>query len=106
MAFLSLLPSSSAFAAEPSGGVVTTNGTVTPQTVKNVGGGTWNYGTGSGCGAYKCAWSHYVHPSLYHSATSICGSANVKRYNTAGNWANADTSCGWAQSTAAYWNTY
>ncbi|WP_432977011.1 lactococcin 972 family bacteriocin [Dactylosporangium sp. CA-233914] len=64
-----LLPTSSAFAAE------------TPQktqTVENVGGGTWNYGTGSGCGILKCAWSHYQHNTNHHSATSICGSSNVK----------------------------
>lgn len=73
--------------------------------VKNVGGGTWNYGTGYGCGVYKCAWSHYQHNSKTHSATSICGPANVKVWENAGTWANADTQCGVALSTAAYWST-
>lgn len=71
-------------------------------TIVNVGGGTWNYG--SNC--CKNVWSHYVHPTLYHSGTAICGSQNVKVYNTANNWANADASCGIFDSTAAYWNTY
>jgi hypothetical protein len=102
---LGLVPSSPAM-ADSAGGVARSSAATSARTVVNVGGGTWNYGTGSGCSIYKCAWSHYVHPSLYHSATSICASANVKRYANAGDWANADTRCGWAQSTAAYWNTY
>jgi hypothetical protein len=75
-------------------------------TVVNVGGGTWNYGTSYSFPTTKNVWSHYVHPSLYHSATAICGSNNVKIYNTANNWANADTHCNVSQSSAAYWNTY
>lgn len=69
-------------------------------TVVNVGGGTWNYGrSGSHC------WSHYVHPAKRHSATAIQGPANVKRYASAGLWANADIYDG-SGTCYAYWNTY
>jgi hypothetical protein len=51
-------------------------------------------------------WSHYVHPSQYHSATAIGGSNNVKVYANANSWANADTHCNVLQGTAEYWNTY
>jgi len=75
-------------------------------TVVNVGGGTWNYGTSYSFPSTTNVWSHYVHPSKYHSATAIGGSNNVKRYANAGMWANADTQCNVLQSTAVYWNTY
>lgn len=75
-------------------------------TIVNVGGGTWNYGTSYSFPTTKNVWSHYVHPSKYHSATAIGGSNNVKRYANAGTWANADTDCNVSQSAAEYWNTY
>ncbi len=75
-------------------------------TIVNVGGGTWNYGTSYSFPTTQNVWSHYVHPSLYHSATAICGSNNIKVYAVAGSWANADTSCNVLQSSAEYWNTY
>ncbi len=75
-------------------------------TVVNVGGGTWNYGSSYSFPSTKNAWSHYVHPTKYHSATSICGSENHKVYNVAGSWANANSQCNVFQSDAAYWATY
>lgn len=80
--------------------------TPTPFTIVNVGGGTWNYGT-ENCGLNcKHVWSHYVHNSLYHSATAICSSQNQKVFANATFWANADVYCGWFDSDAAYWATY
>ena len=81
---------------------------VTPvfATIVNVGGGTWNYGSEYQFSATKHVWSHYVHPSLYHSGTAICGSHNPKVYANAGSWANADAYCGLFDSAAEYWNTY
>ena len=38
----------------------------------------WNYGTRYSFPTTKNAWSHYVHPSKYHSATAICGSNSVR----------------------------
>jgi len=74
--------------------------------VQNVGGGTWNYGTDTNWLIGKHSWSHYVHPSIYHSGTAICASNNVKVYAYGGTWANADDSCSVWQSAAQYWNTY
>jgi lactococcin 972 family bacteriocin len=78
----------------------------TPHTIVNVGGGTWNYGT-ENCGLNcKHAWSYYVHNSLYHSATAICGTSTQKIFANATQWAYANATCGWTDSTAAYWATY
>ena len=75
-------------------------------TVVNVGGGTWNYGSSFAFPIGKNVWSHYVHPSYYHSATAIIGPHNVKVYATASNWANADTSGGTWETAYTYWATY
>lgn len=70
----------------------------------NVGGGTWNYGVNYGWG--KDVYSQYVHNSLYHSATSICGSAYGKRFENPWYWADSGASCNMWDSTATYWATY
>jgi hypothetical protein len=75
-------------------------------TITNVGGGTWNYGTAFQPPWFKNVWSHYVHPSAYHSATAIGGPNNVKVYANANSWANADTQCGAGENAAQYWATY
>lgn len=75
-------------------------------TIVNVGGGTWNYGSELTFPAGKHVWSHYVHPTLYHSGTAICSSQNNKVYANAGTWANADAYCNAWDSSATYWNTY
>jgi hypothetical protein len=80
--------------------------TVTPLTVVNVGGGTWNYGTYVGSDGWKHCYSQYTHPSAYHSATAIIANANNKAYANAGSWANADAHAGYAYTCYAYWNTY
>ena len=80
--------------------------TIVPHTIVNVGGGTWNYGT-ENCGVNcKHVWSHYVHNSLYHSATTICAAQNRKVFANATFWANSDINCGWLDSAAEYWATY
>ena len=74
---------------------------ISPATVVNVGGGTWNYGrSGNHC------WSHYVHPTKRHSATAIMGPDNNKVYRNAGTWANADVVRITISTCSAYWNTY
>jgi len=65
-----------------------------------VGGGLWDW-------AYTPhIWcrSDYWHGSVYHSATSICGSGYEKKYGVAGVWAKT-TASGWG-TTYVYWNTY
>jgi len=74
-------------------------------TTVNVGGGTWNYGVNYGI-INKTTYSQYVHNSLYHSATSICGSNNQKVFANATYWANSSAGCGITSNTAAYWATY
>lgn len=88
-----------------SGSVELTNSQVTPFTVVNVGGGTWNYGTEI-IGAQKHVWSHYVHPTKYHSATAILGPEEDKVYAVAGTWANADVYGSPSYTGYAYWATY
>ncbi|POX49841.1 lactococcin 972 family bacteriocin [Streptomyces sp. Ru72] len=72
----------------------------------NVGGGTWSYGTTTGSWGLKRCYSNYVHPSKYHSATSVMADGNDKTYANAGSWANSHVDAGWAYTCYAYWATY
>lgn len=73
-------------------------------TVVNVGGGTWNYGTGYDFPASHHGWSNYYHPTSSHTGTSICGSTNHTTRAAAGSWANSSVSCGITSTISAYWN--
>jgi hypothetical protein len=106
MVALTLLGAAPAMAAGANGSAVPSSSHVSPFTVVNVGGGTWSYGSGLSNPWTQHVWSHYVHPTLYHSATAICGSDNPKVYANAGTWANADAYCAPWDSNAVYWNTY
>lgn len=75
-------------------------------TIENRDGGTWNYGTAFQAPWFKNVWSHYVHPTNYHSATAIGGPNNVKIYANANQWANADTQCGSGEAAAQYYAVY
>lgn len=75
-------------------------------TVVNVGGGTWNYGTAYVFPTSKRVWSNYVHNSKYHSATSIIGSTQQKRFAPATQWANTSLTGPATAGTATYWATY
>jgi hypothetical protein len=77
-----------------------------PQTTVNVGGGTWNYGVSVDWTGTKHCWSHYVHPTRVHSATTVIGSQNRKVYNGPGAWANSDSYDALWNTCYAYWNTY
>jgi hypothetical protein len=102
---LTLFQAAPAMAAGTNGSAVPSSSSVTPFTVVNVGGGTWNYGSDWSFFT-KHVWSHYVHNSLYHSATAIIGSQNLKVLAYATYWANADVSGSTFDSTAVYWATY
>lgn len=67
---------------------------------KYVGGGIWYYNYIS----HTWCCSEYFHSTLYHSATSICGSGYEKEYKNGGAWAVTEAS-GWG-TTYVYWNTY
>ncbi|GLY06706.1 lactococcin 972 family bacteriocin [Actinoplanes sp. NBRC 101535] len=68
------------------------------------GGGKWDHGSERDFPSHR-AWSYYLHTSKTHTATSVCGSSQQKRQASAGAWARALTSCGYTQSSEAYWNT-
>lgn len=84
------------------GSAVVKSGQVTPFTVKNVSGGTWNYGS-YGTFTRHC-YSHYVHPSHQHTATAIIGAKNVKVSRAPRVWANADDTGGFFDSCATYYS--
>jgi len=65
-----------------------------------VGKGIWYYNYIS----HQWCCSEYFHSTLYHSATSICGSGYDKEYMYGGQWAKTEAG-GWG-TTYVYWNTY
>ena len=95
-------PSNSASATH--GSAVTPNGVVQPQTVKNVGGGTWNYGSYLGVTHPKTCYSDYEHNTNYHSSTAIISASQDKEYASATYWSNASTWAGAAYTCYTYWN--
>ncbi len=102
IAAATLLGTTGTALAASSGSAQIGSAQVTPLTVVNVSGGTWNYGS-SGVFSRHC-WSHYVHPTHQHTATAIMGSQNVKVSARPLTWANADAYGGLFDSCAAYYN--
>ncbi len=90
-------------------GTVTPNevskSSVTPFTVKNVGGGTWVYTVNRGFNGTTVT-SDYVNNTYYHSATAICGSDVSTVYAVATQWARASANAGLFADYAMYWNNY
>ncbi|MFF1714750.1 lactococcin 972 family bacteriocin [Streptomyces sp. NPDC058268] len=78
---------------------------VTPMKVKNVGGGTWSYGTTVTAGRKRC-YSNYMHGSKYHSSTAILGNVTDKDFADSGSTSNASAKSGAAYTCHAYWGTY
>lgn len=84
-------------------GVVTNSegNTLTVTRYVNVGGGTWDYGT-----SFNQGWSNYLHPHLYHGATTRQGKKEVRDDQPAGVWArtklNRDI---FGPTIHAYWRT-
>lgn len=85
------------------GQVVLSNSKVTPFTVVNAGGGTWDYGTGT-TASQKHAWSHYNHPTKYHSSTAKVGTSVDKQYADSGSYSLADAYGPKDQTGYAYWD--
>lgn len=81
-----------------------TRWSITPNTTVNVGGGTWDYGTGPTWYGGKQVWSEYFQPYLMHDSTAIIGSSHVTDYGNAGQWSNARV-YGWPWDEGyAYWS--
>lgn len=78
---------------------------MSPTASKNVGGGTWNYGTtvewnGKGC------YSNYIHRTKKHSATVAIAGGTDKDIQNADIWAKAWLVGGGAYTCYTYWGTY
>lgn len=87
-----------------------TPGTVTPRavTTKQAGGGTWTYGRRAAAFPNDICFSNYVHNSVYHSATTIFGDGNSKKFADPSLYANSSlTKNGFfTGGCQTYWNTY
>lgn len=81
------------------------NATITPFTVKNVGGGTWDYTVSRGFNGTTVT-SDYINNKLFHSATSICGPTTNTVYAAAKRWARSSANAGLFADYAMYWDTY
>ncbi|MEU8435959.1 lactococcin 972 family bacteriocin [Streptomyces sp. NPDC029216] len=108
-----LVPATSASAEDhrlKEGGMATItiddSSSFTVQTVKNVGGGTWSYGTALASNGLKTCYSNYVHPSKYHSSTAVLAGGTDKKYANARSWTNAHVTAGHAYTCHVYWGTY
>ncbi|WP_051326325.1 lactococcin 972 family bacteriocin [Glycomyces tenuis] len=73
------------------------------QACSNVGGGTWCQGTQPD-GLLKECYSNYKHNSNYHSATAAMAGGTETRYASAGYWARANITAGWAYTCYTYYN--
>jgi lactococcin 972 family bacteriocin len=81
-------------------------GMVSPLASKNVGGGTWVYGTRNGGLDGTTCYSNYVHPSKKHSATAIKAGHEDKDTKNAAVWAKAAVTAGAAYTCYTYWGVY
>ncbi|MGW5676037.1 lactococcin 972 family bacteriocin [Streptomyces sp. NPDC003860] len=76
---------------------------VTPMTIKEVGGGTWSYGTQVTSSGYKRCYSNYLHGSVRHSSTAVLANGTHKDWADAGSVSNASVVAGHAYTCYAYW---
>ncbi|WP_406008388.1 lactococcin 972 family bacteriocin [Streptomyces sp. NBC_00637] len=74
---------------------------VSPATSKDVGGGTWTYGTEVVTGGKRC-YSYYFHGSKLHNATAKIGNGSHKVGEVAGKTAKASRTAGAAYTCYAY----
>lgn len=104
-----IAPATSASAATPapkSGWVaieVDPSSTRSVTTTKDVGGGTWTYGTSLTTGGKRC-YSYYFHGSKVHEATARIANAEGYDWAGAGASAMASTTAGAAYTCYAYWS--
>lgn len=68
-------------------------------TVVNVGGGTWDYGTGNGI-----VWSDYYHSVNKHKTSVYNGSYHYSNCASGGTWSLVSASDRWYAVDSAYWN--
>ncbi|MFD5445970.1 lactococcin 972 family bacteriocin [Streptomyces tendae] len=79
-----------------------TSSQVTPFTTKDVGGGSWTYGTKLTSSGKLC-YSYYFHGSENHKSTARIGDGQTTATNSAGYTSRAERTAGAAWTCYAYW---
>ncbi|MFJ6741126.1 lactococcin 972 family bacteriocin [Streptomyces sp. NPDC091279] len=79
---------------------------VKPTATKDVGGGSWSYGSVITTTGQKRCYSHYFHGGKSHSATVQIGGASRKVVELWEVTAKAELTAGAALQCNAYWATY
>ncbi|XVV34928.1 lactococcin 972 family bacteriocin [Streptomyces sp. CA-100214] len=79
-----------------------TSSQITPLTTKDVGGGTWTYGTKLVSNGKLC-YSYYFHGSENHKSTARIGNGQNTATNSAGYTSYAERVAGAAWTCYAYW---
>ncbi|MFB7911592.1 lactococcin 972 family bacteriocin [Kitasatospora sp. NPDC056076] len=69
---------------------------------RNVGGGTWNFGTVRD-GALKKCYSQYIHGEQEHHATVVMDDVTDRDQKGPKEWAKAAVKGGWARGCSFYW---
>ncbi|MGW0544867.1 lactococcin 972 family bacteriocin [Streptomyces griseoincarnatus] len=90
-------------------GVVTitagSTGGITPQTVLDIGGGTWSYGKILNGDGQNC-YSNYYHPTVMHGSTAKVLQQTQKSVEGAGKWAKASVTSGALHVCETYYAKY
>lgn len=86
--------------------VLTSSATVAPLTVKEVGGGTWDYGSSIRLNGKKACWSYYYHPSVLHGSTASMSDLSDAEVADAGGTSYAYVTKYTTATCYAYWRTY
>ncbi|MET9040890.1 lactococcin 972 family bacteriocin [Streptomyces mirabilis] len=81
---------------------VDASSTVSPKTTKDVGGGSWTYGTELVTGGKRC-YSNYFHGSKAHKSTAQMGNSSFTDTAVAGVTSKASKTAGAALTCNVYW---
>ncbi|MET9526595.1 lactococcin 972 family bacteriocin [Streptomyces coeruleorubidus] len=76
-----------------------------PQTVLDIGGGTWSYGKILNGDGQNC-YSNYYHPKVMHGSTAKVSKQSQKAVEFAGKWAKASVTAGAALVCETYYAKY
>ncbi|MFF3879235.1 lactococcin 972 family bacteriocin [Streptomyces sp. NPDC001978] len=83
----------------------TSAGSITPQTVLNIGGGTWSYGSYLTTGGKYC-YSNYYHGSVVHGSTAAMAGHSIKAVAGPGDYSYAHLTAGAAYTCSTYYAKY
>lgn len=82
-----------------------TTGGITPQTVLQIGGGTWSYGKELTTDGQYC-YSNYYHATVVHGSTVQVGAGEDKAVAGLGQWSYANLTAGAAYTCKTYYAKY